>query len=170
MLGTQFESSQPHHAVGVIQPQRVRLRAVSRVGLSTHQHASPPIRGFSPRAGKSPLDAARARRKSPSGESEPAPLPLCGGLSACVIVRSNVALSGRRIIEKGLAFGRRWSASDKEQAKLRFPATETAAKRRLVRMRRYCWNLMLLGPFGGQVGEASNPHAMRQPPVDSRLD
>jgi hypothetical protein len=26
------------------------------------------------------------------------------------------------------------------------------------------------GPFGGQVGEASNPHAMRQPPVDSRLD
>jgi hypothetical protein len=31
-------------------------------------------------------------------------------------------------------------------------------------------NLMLLGPFGGQVGEASNPHAMRQPPVDSRLD
>ena len=31
-------------------------------------------------------------------------------------------------------------------------------------------NLLLLGPFGGQVGEASNPHAMRQPPVDRRLD
>jgi hypothetical protein len=27
---------------------------------------------------------ARARRKSPSGESEPAPLPLCGGLSGCL--------------------------------------------------------------------------------------
>jgi len=31
-------------------------------------------------------------------------------------------------------------------------------------------NLMLLGPFGGQVGEASNPQAIRQPPVDSRTD
>jgi hypothetical protein len=31
-------------------------------------------------------------------------------------------------------------------------------------------NLVLLGPFGGQVGEASNPHAMRQPPIDSGLD
>ena len=41
-------------------------------------------------------------------------------------------------------------------------------------MRRYRWekaeNLVLLAPFGGQVGEASNPHAMRKPPVDSRLD
>src|SRR4029077_9084372 len=26
-------------------------------------------------------------------------------------------------------------------------------------------NLVLLAPFGGQVGEASNPHAMRQPPA-----
>jgi hypothetical protein len=29
-------------------------------------------------------------------------------------------------------------------------------------------NLVLLAPLGGQVGEASNPHAMRQPPVDRR--
>ena len=31
-------------------------------------------------------------------------------------------------------------------------------------------HLVLLGPFGWQVGEASNAHAMRQPAIDGRFD
>jgi hypothetical protein len=31
-------------------------------------------------------------------------------------------------------------------------------------------HLMLLGPFGGLVGEAGNAHAMRQPTLDCRFD
>jgi hypothetical protein len=31
-------------------------------------------------------------------------------------------------------------------------------------------HLVLAGPFGWQVGEADNSHAMREPPVDGGLD
>ena len=31
-------------------------------------------------------------------------------------------------------------------------------------------HLVLAGPFGRQVGEAGNSHAMREPPVDGGLD
>ena len=58
--------------------------------------------------------------------------------------------------------------------KIPFPGNRDRAKQRLVRMRRYRWERPRIWccsrPFGGQVGEASNPHAMRQPPFDSRLD
>ena len=31
-------------------------------------------------------------------------------------------------------------------------------------------HLVLAGPFGWQVGEAGNSHAMREPPIDGGLD
>jgi hypothetical protein len=59
-------------------------------------------------------------------------------------------------------------------SKFRFPETETAPSRdwfeRGTLLLGKTENFVLFGPFGGQVGEASNPHAMRKPPVDSRLD
>ena len=57
--------------------------------------------------------------------------------------------------------------------KIPFPGNRDSAKQRLVRMRRYRWerpNWCCSRHSAGKSAKASNPHAMRQPPVDSRLD
>ena len=58
--------------------------------------------------------------------------------------------------------------------KFGFPETETATARDLVRMRRLRWrkaeHLALPGPFGWQVGEANNAHAVRKSPIDGCFD
>ena len=59
-------------------------------------------------------------------------------------------------------------------AKSRFPETETAERQRLVRMwrlpHRKAEHLALTRPFGGQIGEASHSHSVREPPLDGGLD
>jgi hypothetical protein len=55
-----------------------------------------------------------------------------------------------------------------------FPATETVVGGDPVRMsellRGKSEHLMLAGPFGRQIGEADNPHAVREPSFDGSLD
>ena len=59
-------------------------------------------------------------------------------------------------------------------AKSRFPAGETDLNGDLVRLRhllrRKAKHLVLLGPCGGQVGEAGDAHAMRKSTVNRRFD
>jgi len=45
-----------------------------------------------------------------------------------------------------------------------------ASFRTLPLLRSKAEHLVLAGPFGWQVGEAGNSHAMREPPVDGGLD
>src|SRR5262245_52189820 len=57
--------------------------------------------------------------------------------------------------------------------KSRFPATDTTVRKDSVRrelLRRKPEHLVLAGPFGRQVGEADNSHAMRKASFDRSLD